>query len=95
MVRRVFGWEVVVAGLLGPEFVAVCCTEVSSFSLTSRETAEPPWVDDRRCFLVQLSVEDGRVRLPGAMGGVLCTGLIIWVRGLGAGGCCSLGRDVI
>lgn len=58
------GWAVVCTGLLGPGFIAACIAAVSTFVLTSMDVAEPFCEVARRCFLVQLSVEDGRGGVP-------------------------------
>lgn len=58
-------WGAVVIGLLGPDVLVACTAAVSTLVLTSRDTVEPPWVDDLWCFFDQLSVEDGR---DGALG---------------------------
>lgn len=80
----VSGCGLVVAGLFEPEFIPVCFPVGSSFVLTSRETVEPPWVDDRLCFLDQLSVEDGRV------GGLGNSGWDMSLSRVRTGGWCSL-----
>lgn len=58
-------WEVVGTGLLGPEVLVACVAAVSIFVLSSRDTGEPSRVEDRWCFFVQPSVEDGWVGAPG------------------------------